>query len=318
MNKRKKLGRGIEDFSHLFISSQETVKGSEKGPITKGIEEVKTRTKTIAVLNRAEGPYNSFLILNLAIELSNEGKKVALMDLDGRAPHMSLFLESVSSSSSLSASSNRQRKSSCRNQWDIKHILMDVDISSSDYLLPEEKGIIYQKLTEIDADTDIALVFVTSAKIHCFKNIIQNVDDVIISTPSYAVGMIEAYSITKKIFLLNPNAHVEFIVDELEEGEEGSKVFTRMKNVARNHLQKSVHHLGSIHKEPAIEESVRSRTPLSLLKPDSQNVYAFKEMAKTICSSHLEDKTSDPEYIKEKGLAEIFQFDLNSFETQTY
>jgi flagellar biosynthesis protein FlhG len=318
MNKRKKLGRGIEDFSHLFISSQDTVKGSEKGPITKGLEEVKTCTKTIAVLSRAEGPCNSFLVLNLAIELSNEGKKVALMDTDGRAPHMNLFLESISSSSSLSTSSSRRRKSSCRNQWDIKHILMDVDISSSDYLLPEEKGTIYQNLAEIDADTDIALVFVTSAKIDCLKNIIQNVDDVIISTPSYAVGMVEAYSIVKKVFLLNPDAHVGLIVDELEEGKESYKIFTRMENVVRNHLQKSVHHLGTIYKEPAIEESVRSRIPLSLFKPDSQNVFSFKEMAKAICSNQFGEKTSNPKHNKEKGLAEIFQFDLNGFETQTY
>ncbi len=318
MNKRKKLGRGIEDFSHLFISHQDTAKGSEKVSITKGLDEVKNRTKTIAVLGRSEGPYNSFLTLNLAIELSNEGKKVTIIDAEGKAPHMNLFLESVSSSSSLSACSNKQKERSPGNQWDIKHILMDVDISSSDYLLPEEKGAIYQNLTEIDADTDIVLIFVTSAKIHCFKNIIQHVDDIIISTPSYAVGMVEAYSITKKIFLLNPDARVELIVDELEKGEEGGKIFRRMKNVARNHLQKSVHHLGTIYKEPAIEESVRSRTPLSLLKPDSQNVYAFKEMAKKICSSQPGDKTSDPEYIKEKGLAEIFQFDLNRFETQTY
>lgn len=314
MNKRKKLGRGIEDFSHLFISSQDT----EKDPITKGLEEIKTRTKTIVVLNRAEGPYNSFLVLNLAIELSNEGKKVALMDLDGKAPHMNLFLENVSSSSSLSAGSNRRIKSSCSNQWNIRHILMDVDISSSDYLLPDERGAIYQNIAEIDADTDIALVFITSAKIDCLENIIQNVDDVIISTPSYAVGMVEAYSMVKKVFLLNPDAHVGLIVDELEEGEDSCKIFTRMENVVRNHLQKSVHHLGTIYKEPAIEESVRSRIPLSLLKPDSQNVFSFKEMAKAICSNQFGEKTSNPEHNKEKSLAEIFQFDRNGFETQTY
>ena len=318
MNKRKKLGRGIEDFSHLFISSQDTVKGSEKGLITMGGEEVKSRTKTIAVLSKAEELCNPFLTLNLAIELSNAGKKVVLMDTYGRAPHMNFFLGSISSSSTLSLGSNGRKKRSSKNQWDINHVLMDIDIANSAYLLNEEKEAIYQNLAEIDAEADIVLVFVTSNQIHSFKTIIQNISDVIISTPSYPVGMVAAYAMLKKVFLINPDAHVGLIVDELEEGEESNKIFTRMEHVVRKHLKKPIHHLGTIFQEPAIEESLRARKPLSLFKPDSQNVSSFKEIAKAICSNQFGEKISNPEHDKEKGFADIFQLDLNGFETQTY
>lgn len=314
MNKRKKLGRGIEDFSHLFISSMD----SEKVPVAKALEEVKTRTKTIAVLSEAEALCNPFLTLNLAIELSNLGKKVILMDPCGRAPHINFFLGSISSSSSLSLGSNRQRKGSSKNQWDIDHVLMDIDIANSAYLLNEEKEAISQNLTAIDAEADIVLVSVTSDQIHSFKTIMQNINDVIISTPSYPVGMVKTYGMIKKVFLINPDAHLGLIVDELEEGEGSNKIFTRMENVVRKHLKKPIHHLGTIHQEPAIEESLRSRKPLSLFKPDSQNVSSFKEMANTICSSQNGENMSNPEHNREKGFADIFQLDLNDFRTQTY
>ena len=78
MKQPKKLGRGLEDFSHLFISSPaeakkplpETPQGSidqKKG--------VSAPSRSICILSHRALDEHAFLVSNLALEIARRGRK---------------------------------------------------------------------------------------------------------------------------------------------------------------------------------------------------------------------------------------------------
>ena len=94
MKQTKKLGRGLEDFSHLFISSP----GETKKPLPEtrqgSVEHkdgVSAHSRSICILSHRALDERAFLVINLALEIALQGKKVLVFDGDFSIPRLTML-----------------------------------------------------------------------------------------------------------------------------------------------------------------------------------------------------------------------------------
>jgi len=96
MKQTKKLGRGLEDFSHLFISSPAEV----KKPLPEACNDSSLREKgvtspsrSICILSHRPFAERAFLVINLALEIARQGQKVLVLDGDFSIPRLGMIME---------------------------------------------------------------------------------------------------------------------------------------------------------------------------------------------------------------------------------
>ncbi len=224
------------------------------------------------------------------------------MDPYGKAPFSNIF-QSLNSPS-LCLSKEVTVPDEKEDEWGIKHVLIDFNPLNTAYLWEDEKSLIHKRLNRIEAEADIVLIYITPEQIQDLKNIFLYISEVIVSMPLYPIGMLETYSVIKKITSINHNAGLGLVAIDAGIESEGKSAFLKMENIVKKHLNKSILYLGSIIKESAIEESVKSRMPLSYVKPNSQGLICLRQLAGIISSMPIGQG-----YVNEKkySLASIFR-----------
>ncbi len=303
MDRRKRLGRGIEDFSRLFLledsAEHEVVNhGERKRDVSKA--------RKIAVVNGIKESNTPSLIANLAILLNRHKLKIALINPDLRKPNLDILMDSLPYTIHLSRDNLRDDLE--EDSPGIRHVILDIDISNTACLMEDEKRLIQDRLNLLDNESDIVLIHLSNNLINEMRWIITYIGEFIVSTPPYQVGIVEAYSTIKKLYLINPHSRIGLIVEGLNEGEDGYRVYARINGVLKKHLNRSIHYLGAIPWGEKKWEEMKDRRVSALIEPDSAYVRAIDEVAERIASFHIGDGgLYDGREDNSIGLADIFQ-----------
>ncbi len=298
MDKRKRLGRGIEDFSRLFLLEDsvehEAVNHEER-------KRDVSRARKIAVVNGTKASNTPSLIANLAILLNRYKLKIALINPDLRKPNLDILMDSLPHTIHLSRDNLRDDLE--KDSPEIRHVILDIDLSNTACLMEGEKRLIQERLNLLDNESDIVLIHLNNNSINEMRWIITYIGEFIVSTPPYQVGVLEAYSTIKKLYLINPDCRIGLIVEGLNEGEDGYRVYARINGVLKKYLNRSIHYLGAIPCEETNWGGMKDRRISAIIKPDSVYVRAIDEVAKGIASSYIEGEAFE----QSMGLVDIFQ-----------
>lgn len=298
MDKRKRLGRGIEDFSRLFFAENPAEHevanhGDRKRNVSKA--------RKIAIINGTKASNTPSLIANLAILLNRYKLKVALINPDLRKPNLDILMDSLPHTIHLSR--DNLRDDLVKDSRDIRHVILDIDLSNTACLMDGERRLIQKRLNLLDKESDIVLIHLNNNSINEMRWIITYIEEFIVIAPPYQVGIVEAYSTIKKLCLINPDCRIGLIVEDLNEGEDGYRVYERINGVLKKHLNRSIHYLGAIPRDETKLGVMKDRRVSALIEPDSEYVRAMDGVAKVIASPHIEGER----YEQGMGLADMFQ-----------
>ena len=95
MSDSKKIGKGLEDISYLFLSS------SENEPLAKDTfaqQEKKIPSileipmKSVCLIGTNSAFLDAFLIINLSLALARLGMRIAVVDMEPELPCLNFFL----------------------------------------------------------------------------------------------------------------------------------------------------------------------------------------------------------------------------------
>lgn len=89
MQKRRRLGRGLEDISHYFIS-QDRKKGDSTSLIEDEDDEI--RYQVVSIVDLFEPRRSALFTSRIGIELCNHGIRTLVIDTDTRFPSIALML----------------------------------------------------------------------------------------------------------------------------------------------------------------------------------------------------------------------------------
>jgi flagellar biosynthesis protein FlhG len=286
MKRVKKLGRGLEDFSHLFLSSR-AEKNEPLSRITQDtICEKKgavTPTRVICITSDKKVGERAFLTVNLALEIAKQGKKVLVFDADFSLPRLCMLMDIPARSSVLHfISKNGEDEIIAEGVNGVKLITLDVDISDLRSLGESERMSLMKCFRSAEEEADILLVTTSSSFIHPMRTILKVSGDIIVTTPQQVNEMISAYGVIKTIFQVNKNARVGIVSSRIDVPDRAEAVFEKMQKIVKKFLGKPLYNYGYIPEDTEITLSMTRRKPLSLSSPSSETVKCITEISQSI------------------------------------
>ncbi len=273
MNKLKKLGKGLEDISYLFLSTDEENSLVEE-PAAK--EEKKDQsvpeisTKSICLIGNYRDYRDAFLIVNLSLALARLGMRIAVVDIDENLSCLNFFLgkkpreERVSTPGTVIQEGPLGVKLISLNPALIKQL------SQAD-----KKTKLSLELDEVEENVDLILFSIMPKDIENAMPLInkQIRESLVLVSPDKH-EMLNAYKIIKFIFLHNPLAKIGTILTEIGHMYEIDAVYDKMSRVVKKYLDKELYKYGFLFK---LKQEVGSKA----------NIASFYDADLTACISNI-------------------------------
>jgi len=286
MKRVKKLGRGLEDFSHLFLSSRaeksEPLSSIKQDAVCERRDAV-TPARVICITGDKKVGERAFLTVNLALEIAKQGKRVLVFDADFSLPRLCMLMGIPVRSSVLHfISKNGEDEIIAEGVNGVKLITLDVDISDLRSLGERERKSLMKCFKSAEEEADILLVNTSPSFIQHMRTVLKASGDIIVTTPQQVNEMINAYGVIKTIFQVNKNARVGIVSSRIGVPDQAEEVFEKMQRIVKKFLNKPLYNYGYIPEDTEITLSMTRRKPLSLSSPSSETVKCITEISQSI------------------------------------
>jgi len=280
------LGRGLEDFSHLFLSSKSEKSEhvfSTKHDVACEREDTGKLARAICITSDKRVGERAFFTSNLALEIVRQGKKVLLFDADFSLPRLCMLMEVPARSSILHfIDKDSEEKIIAEGINGVKLITLDVDISDLHSLCENELTSLMRCFKSAEEEADIILVTTSPSLIQTTRAIIEASSEIIVITPQQVAEMINAYGVIKTIFQVNKDARVGIVSSRIDIPLQAEAVFEKMQRVVKKFLDKTLYNYGYIPEDKEISLSMARREPLSLTSPSSKTIRCIAEISQSI------------------------------------
>ena len=262
VQKKKKLGRGWEDLSPLFLSSKDLV----PAPVREEKEETSLSPpppfQVYGVSSLDRGGLRAFLASNLALALSKQGKTVWVSDEeDSPCTIRSLF----SHSAPLDDFSSRPFRFFVPGPYDLTFVSGHSRILSH----------IIQRLKDLSGSVsqrkfpDNVLITFPSPFPRALEDILRSLDRLFLLIPFQKRGVIDIYQTLKTAVTLNPRLQISTIIYQTDSPEEAVFIYQKLDAISRKFLQQGLDYGGYLPNDPLVTESMANKMPLVHHFPNS-------------------------------------------------
>ncbi len=247
MNKLKKLGKGLEDISYLFLSADEENNTIEASAIKEEKEEQivpQISTKSICLIGNHCDYRDAFLIVNLSLALARLGLRIAVVDIDENLSCLNFFLGTKPQENQLGNCSTLVKEG----PLGIKLIGLNPAITEQ-LSQSGKKTKLSVELDELEENVDLILLSIMPKDIETAMPLInKQIGEVLVLVSPEKQAMLNAYKIIKLIFLHNPLAKIGAIITEIDHMYEIDGVYDKMSDVVKKYLDKELYKYGFLFK----------------------------------------------------------------------
>jgi len=239
---KKRLGRGLNEISHLFVSSKEE-KRSGVGPCLAPQPMVRT-PRSFTVMSLIPYPSGPFLV-SLAISLSFHHAKVLLVDFKGQDPDLGTLLGFPKLAPSIQDYLEVEEHPFMV-QFSSLIKLLAFHLKGSDlHNLPyHEREILFQVLLQEEFSSDYVLVHIPFPRKKGQSLGLSLVHDLLIFTSPNQSSILDTYRVIKQVLQTNETLHVGVLFSEPNRGENTMEAFQQLTSGARKFLGASMSYLG--------------------------------------------------------------------------
>ncbi|KKR30968.1 MAG: Site-determining protein [Candidatus Gottesmanbacteria bacterium GW2011_GWC2_39_8] len=257
MQEKKKLGRGIEEISHHFISSEtkEKIEKSEK-------------RRSISICTSGSTMQKDFLISNLSSEIAAKKKRVVIFNQDIQQQEISLFPKSLKHEFSEEDGNKFYRVNGLPEGFgDILIVTSNNGYSDGE----KDKNItVLDNIEKQWGRVDIIFVNTPSELIAKDERWVRAYRENIIITSPEEKEMMRNYSIIKKICEINPYSLIGLVVNKVNKVSEAVRAFNKMAEITSKYLSKQLLSFGFFYDDLIIIRSILEGSALVLSYPDTK------------------------------------------------
>lgn len=272
MNDHKRLGKGLEEVSHLFLSAEEneeTQSRQRSQPSPQSSEESEgIFPGVVAITGDHRSLEKSFVVSNLAIELARRGRQVRVVDADLSFPDQPFLwgLRPTDSVARLATAEedNQELQVVLRGPLGVKLLSLDIDFSRLLALPKLARQRLLAGLTAFEADAQLMLVDTPMTLSPNSRLIFQLAHQIVVLVPSDTLGMIDGYAVIKGILAMRPAAQVGLVVYNIRMVAEAEAIANKMRQVVSKFLNANIVSLGFLYADLNIGKSIAQRKPLVL------------------------------------------------------
>jgi len=273
MEKDKKLGRGLEDFSHLFLSpcGEEEISPEDKLKETHSLNE-NYPPFNFCITSYANVQEQAFITLNIALELSNLGKNVLILDADYRMPRICMLVDIINNGSVLDfLSGNLVIENPPQISEGVKLLTIDADITDLSSVGIKKRLILKKYIKKAEDNADIILISTPSSFNNPLtKKLFSPCDEIMITVPNQLKGMMSSYALIKRMCKELGNVSVGLIPIKISIPEQQIKIMEKMEKMAGKFLNKSLMNYGFVPDDTELFRSISRREPASISKTSTR------------------------------------------------
>jgi len=284
MNSKKRLGKGVEDISHLFLSgSTSTPSFNRMGPSVRKIEPaVNLKTKVWLTLSLVPRLPSAFFTANLAVELARCGRQVLVIET---APSPSL--DKVFGTAQIQPSLNDlleqpQKQIVLDGPMGMKILSFRLCPEEFQGFALEEQQILSEILRQEEGKAELILIHAVYEESPSFEKWVGLGQGVILSVDLNADMVLQTYRVCKYLYHLHPGLRVGLLGFGKQDKEEWTACMNKLSDAVTRFLGKTLEWYGGIPDDPRIDRSIAAKVPLSLLDQTAQTSVGFSIAAQNL------------------------------------
>ncbi|HEY4619934.1 MAG TPA: hypothetical protein VIH39_03645 [Nitrospirota bacterium] len=224
MKKNKRLGRGLEDISHYFVSQNQTVATAH--PVVNE-ELIQNHYKSVSIVDITDPQRGADLCAKVGIWLAQNGIRVLLVDADSRFPGISFMLGMSLPGFSLEHYYQEIYEPSdlvCTGPYGVKLLAPHLTIESVSPESRAEMSLILDTLKSIEQETDVVII-------RQFEDYINPItDEALFVVSASDTSLMDSYKALKKFALSDDRKMIGIVMAEERDEENAAVVFDKICN----------------------------------------------------------------------------------------
>jgi flagellar biosynthesis protein FlhG len=260
-------------------------------------------TRIIAVTSGKGGVGKTNVVANLALSLSELGKKVIVLDADFGLANIDVLLGLTP-------------------RYHLGHVLFG-NKSLTEIMVQGPKGIriipassglqrlselslaqrnrLVESFTTLDSDTDYFIIDTAAGISRNVIHFLLSAQEVIVVSAPEPTAIVDAYAVIKIMLVENPTKDIHVLINSVEREEDAMEVFCQINSVVKRFLNREVEYLGHVALDPHVTQAVRNQVLVSHRYPEAPASRCFRMLARRVAKMES-DFPSNGTFVWEKLL----------------
>lgn len=249
-------------------------------------QELKKRTRTIAVISGKGGVGKSNFSLNFAMSLANKGHAVLLFDMDIGMGNIDILL-GLSSTYSIAdffaESSISLRDMIMEIPGGIHYISGGTGLSHFPAINKQSFHTFSEQFGQLLEGYEYVIFDMAAGLNETSLKFVLSVDEILVITTPEPTSITDAYSAMKYITLANSSIPFYIVVNRSFSDQEGITTYNRISSVLERFLEKKVLLLGILPDDVNVQKAVRKQIPFIQYNEKSASSKALYEITTRFC-----------------------------------
>jgi flagellar biosynthesis protein FlhG len=284
---------GSEHISRSQAAGLE--KAAESNSSDPGAEVKSSGPKILAVTSGKGGVGKTNIVANLAVSLSDLGKKVVVLDADFGLANIDVLLGLTPRFhlGHVLFGNKTLTEIMVQGPKGIRIIPASSGLQRLSELTSEQKNFLVASFAHLDADTDFFIIDTAAGISRNVIHFLLNAQEVIVVSAPEPTAIVDAYAIIKIILAEDHNKPVQVLINSVERAEEAQEVFCQINSVVKRFLNREVAYLGHVNRDPHVPQAVRNQVLVTNRFPNAPASFCFRELARHIAQQDSRPSTND-------------------------
>ncbi len=258
------------------------------------ISDDRPRARIVAVTSGKGGVGKTNIAVNLAIRLSDIGKRVILLDADLGTANADVLCNLTPGGNLAHVVAGRKtlQDAIVPAPGGFGLIPGASGLARMAALGEYERGNLIDQIHHLETKADIILVDTGAGVGPNVLGFALGADQLLVVTTPEPTAVTDAYAAIKTIHRQREDVDVHVLVNMVQSVEEGRQVFGRIESVCRKFLNLEIQYAGHVNADPCVGQAVRRRRPFVLETPGSPASVAVGRLARQMEKQAAEARES--------------------------
>ncbi len=243
-----------------------------------------TGGRVLAVTSGKGGVGKSSLVLNLALALSERSQRVVILDADLGLANINIMLgyEPVYTLWDVVEKRVTLRDTLQQGPNGIRVIPGGSGITELARLDGVEISHIIEGFQELEGECDWLLIDTSAGISDSVLAFVLAADEALVVTNPEPTALADAYGLIKAVWEQDGRVALKLVMNRIQSREQGSRLGTRLTDLAEKALGQPVEFLGQVMEDPVVTRSVLRQVPFYTAYPHSEAAFDLGDIADRI------------------------------------
>lgn len=240
--------------------------------------------KIIAVTSGKGGVGKTNVVANLAVSLSELGKKVVVLDADFGLANLDVLLgltpryhlgHVLYGNKSLTEVMVQGPKG-------IRIIPASSGLQRMSELTSAQRNHLVECFNDLDADTDYFIIDTAAGISRNVIHFLLSAQEVIVVSTPEPTAIVDAYAVIKIILAEDPKKQIQVLINSAENADDAHEVYCQINSVVKRFLNREIGYLGHVEHDTHVPQAVRSQMLVTHRYPNASSSRCFRNLARRL------------------------------------